>query len=80
MTYNFDPERWYENELAFITARYRAGKMTEQEFNQGVGRSRVKGPRRDRKEAWLSRTHTRRVGHETGIHAIQTDRPEIPPR
>jgi len=34
MTYNFDPDRWYENELYFLEFRYQSGKITEPEFMQ----------------------------------------------
>jgi len=36
MTYNFDPDRWYENELYAIREKYKTGKMTEQEYNEAV--------------------------------------------
>lgn len=32
MTYNFDPDRWYENELAVLRASLRAGKISLSEF------------------------------------------------
>lgn len=36
MTYNFDPDRWYENELSLIRLKYKAGQMTKQEYNRTV--------------------------------------------
>ena len=36
MPYNFDPDRWYENELAYLKARLNAGKMTEKDFKACV--------------------------------------------
>ncbi len=36
MTYNFDPDRWYDNELAVIHAKYSAGQLTEQEYDLAV--------------------------------------------
>ena len=36
MTYNFDPDRWYENELFVIRSKYEAGQMTKQEYNKAV--------------------------------------------
>jgi len=36
MTYNFDPDRWYENELFGINSKYKAGKMTKQEHDKAV--------------------------------------------
>ena len=32
MTYNFDPERWYDNEFAIIYSAYSAGKMTRDQY------------------------------------------------
>jgi hypothetical protein len=28
MTYNFDPDRWYENELAYLVARRHSGELS----------------------------------------------------
>jgi len=36
MTYNFDPERWYENERAVLESRYKAGAMNEEEFRRAL--------------------------------------------
>ena len=36
MTYNFDPERWYDNEKATLRARYQAGELSAQEFETAV--------------------------------------------
>ena len=36
MTYNFDPERWYHNELEFINTEYKSGKITQREFNSAL--------------------------------------------
>lgn len=36
MTYNFDPDRWYENELFLIYSKYKAGQMIKQEHNKAV--------------------------------------------
>ena len=33
MTYNFDPERWYDNELAALEARLDAGEIGPAEFD-----------------------------------------------
>ncbi len=27
MTYNFDPDRWYDNELAALESAYKAGRL-----------------------------------------------------
>ncbi len=34
MTYNFDPERWYENEYSAIEALHKKGELTEAEFEK----------------------------------------------
>ena len=34
MTYNFDPDQWYENEIAFLENSYKTGKISEQGFKQ----------------------------------------------
>jgi len=36
MTYNFDPDRWYENELFIIRSMYEAGQMSKQEHDRAV--------------------------------------------
>jgi hypothetical protein len=36
MTYNFDPDRWYENELFLIHSGYKAGQLTRQEYDNAV--------------------------------------------
>jgi hypothetical protein len=36
MTYNFDPDRWYENELASIRSRYTAGDITRSELEKAI--------------------------------------------
>jgi len=32
MTYNFDPERWYDNEYAFLSRKRRLGEISEKEY------------------------------------------------
>ena len=34
MTYNFDPDKWYENEAAFLENRYKSGEISEQEYKE----------------------------------------------
>ena len=34
MTYNFDPERWHENEYSALETLYRNGKITDTEFKE----------------------------------------------
>jgi hypothetical protein len=36
MTYNFDPDRWYENERSLLTARHRAGKLDVYELESAM--------------------------------------------
>lgn len=36
MTYNFDPDRWYENEFSIIHFKFKTGHMTEQDYNEAV--------------------------------------------
>ena len=36
MTYNFDPDKWYENELSILKSKFKSGEITEQEFKKAV--------------------------------------------
>lgn len=36
MTYNFDPEKWYRNELEFISTEYKSGKITQEAFKSAL--------------------------------------------
>jgi hypothetical protein len=36
MTYNFDPDRWYDNELAVLKQRRKEGELGDQEYEQAV--------------------------------------------
>jgi hypothetical protein len=36
MTYNFDPDQWYENEIEFFTKKYHSGTISEQTFNKCI--------------------------------------------
>jgi hypothetical protein len=36
MTYNFDPDKWYENEIAFFENSYKSGKISEQEYKASL--------------------------------------------
>jgi len=33
MTYNFDPDKWYENELFMIQAKLKKGELTQSEYD-----------------------------------------------
>jgi len=37
MTYNFDPDKWYNNELFLIQSELKTGKITQKEYNDAVG-------------------------------------------
>ena len=36
MTYNFDPDRWYENEREMLDARQRAGEISAKEYKNAL--------------------------------------------
>lgn len=36
MTYNFDPDRWYDNERGILDARLKTGDVGEQEYNKAL--------------------------------------------
>ena len=36
MTYNFDPDRWYENERTALDLRYRAGKVDAHQYQKSL--------------------------------------------
>lgn len=36
MTYNFDPDKWYENEVAFLERNYKSGKISDQKFKTSL--------------------------------------------
>ena len=36
MTYNFDPDRWYENERLVVDERFRSGKMNDSEYKDAI--------------------------------------------
>lgn len=36
MTYNFDPDKWYENELFALCSKYRMGNMTQHEYEKAI--------------------------------------------
>lgn len=38
MTYNFDPERWYDNETAVLEERRRQNDLTAEAFDQAMDR------------------------------------------
>ena len=36
MTYNFDPERWYDNEWAFLDQQYQSGEMSAKAYHAAL--------------------------------------------
>lgn len=36
MSYNFDPDKWYENELNYLRTILKAGKITEEDYKEGI--------------------------------------------
>ncbi len=38
MTYNFDPDRWYDNQRALLEHRRTTGEISDAEFEQEVER------------------------------------------
>jgi hypothetical protein len=36
MTYNFDPDKWLENEIAFLENSYKSGNISEPEYEASL--------------------------------------------
>jgi len=36
MTYNFDPDKWYENELFLIQSKLKTGEITQNGYDEAV--------------------------------------------
>ncbi len=36
MTYNFDPDKWHEDELFMIQTKLKTGKITQEEYDLAV--------------------------------------------
>ena len=36
MTYNFDPDRWCEDERRILDSRYKAGEMSQQQYKEAI--------------------------------------------
>jgi hypothetical protein len=36
MTYNFDPDRWYDDERAICETRFKSGEITLQEYQDAL--------------------------------------------
>jgi hypothetical protein len=38
MTYNFDPDRWYDDERGMLEARFKSGEINPQEYEDALGK------------------------------------------
>ncbi len=36
MTYNFDPDKWYDNELFLIQSKFKNDAMSQKEYDEAV--------------------------------------------
>jgi len=36
MTYNFDPEQWYDNEKTFLDHQYRSGEISDTKYRAAL--------------------------------------------
>ena len=36
MTYNFDPDKWYDDERYILESKFKKGELSEEEFNAAV--------------------------------------------
>ena len=36
MTYNFDPDKWYDNELFLIQSKIKTSEITQNEYDEAV--------------------------------------------
>jgi len=36
MTYNFDPDKWYDDELSMLKSKLKNSEITESEYEQAV--------------------------------------------
>jgi hypothetical protein len=36
MTYNFDPDKWYDNELFLIQSKIKTGEITQKEYDEAA--------------------------------------------
>ena len=36
MTYNFDPDKWYDNELYLIQSKLKTSQITQNEYDEAV--------------------------------------------
>lgn len=38
MTYNFDPDRWYEDERAMLDSRFKAAELSKRQYEDAVSK------------------------------------------
>jgi hypothetical protein len=38
MTYNFDPDKWYDDERGMLEARFKSGEIIPQEYEDALGK------------------------------------------
>ncbi|MCD4743592.1 MAG: hypothetical protein K8R67_14105 [Desulfobacteraceae bacterium] len=36
MTYNFDPDKWYDNELFLVQSKFKNGELSQNEYDKAV--------------------------------------------
>jgi len=36
MTYNFDPDQWYDNDIAFLENSFKSGRISEKEYKASL--------------------------------------------
>ena len=36
MTYNFDPDHWYENEIAYLENKLKSGEKSKKDFKKAI--------------------------------------------
>lgn len=42
MTYNFDPDKWYDDELTMLQSKLTHGEITEREYGQAIESLEIK--------------------------------------
>jgi hypothetical protein len=59
MTYNFDPDRWLENEITFLENSYKSGKISELEYETSLEKLHIR-----HEEMWNRLDGTYRIPSE----------------
>ena len=66
MTYNFDPDRWYDNELAALESAHKAGRLDEMDVE------RLKDELLDRYDDMVARLDgTYRVSKTSSVNPVR---------